>query len=242
MWLRHISLRARFGGGSSFGGGSAIARTLPALWLVATAGAWAQGSGVLRGSVKVVGETTPVPGVVISLLADTISGSRDSRPRLQFTSDPGGGFEVSNVPLGHYSWEAAANGFASAKGELSFGADGNAALNIEIAKLASISGAVLSAGGRPIPGAVVAALPPWRYEAAGTTVDANGRFRIDGLEPGRYLLVAHPGGSRVGSSGEAKGQGWLTTFFPSAGTREGAQAVTVTSGQELTGRAPSVEP
>jgi len=54
----------------------------------------------------------------------------------------------------------------------------------------SIEGAVGTLDGEPIPGAVVYVRPGSGAGGASTTTDDQGRFRADGLAPGRYSVTA----------------------------------------------------
>jgi hypothetical protein len=63
--------------------------------------------------------------------------------------------------------------------------------------------------------------------------DDNGAYAIASLEPGTYILrtTTMPDADEIQRSGQTMGQGYSTTYYPSAANLEGAKPIAVTAGQ-----------
>ncbi len=125
-------------------------------------------------------------------------------------SDDEGRFTIGDLPPGSYSVVAARATFVtSAHGALRparpglpvlVGADGVAPeIRIRLWRAGVISGTVRDERGQPVEGLSVRALPLKRPSERfmsltnnGAPTDADGRFRIFGLEPGQYFLAVVP--------------------------------------------------
>ncbi|MCU1327239.1 MAG: hypothetical protein JWN34_2609 [Bryobacterales bacterium] len=195
--------------------------------LLLAASCLAQGTGVIRGSIVATGTVLPVAGANIVLTEDMGMPASSAR-RYQGRTDRDGHFEFAEAPITRYRWSVTANGYKAAGGALTV-TGFTTSLPIEMDKLGSISGRVLGPDGRPATGVTVSALLPWRYEISPpVSTDSTGRFTVS-LPPGRYFVVAHPGVRKPGRTG------WLNAFYPNSPTRNGAQAVLVRSGEDVSG-------
>jgi hypothetical protein len=119
-------------------------------------------------------------------------------------------------------------------------------ITLRMRKGGVITGRVTNAAGEPVVGVSVSALPaeakvPAAFgfsinlgagELGGRETDDRGIFRLYGLAPGKYLVVAGANGFDASPTPFA---GRVPTFHPSAPTRETATPVTVSSSQEVSG-------
>jgi len=87
----------------------------------------------------------------------------------------------------------------------------------------SISGTVLAQDGRPAANLRVSTAAAEDSSAllTITQTDAAGRFRLDNIRPGRYVVLAGPVDA--------------PTYFPGTNSRNGATVITIAAGQVLTG-------
>jgi len=123
-----------------------------------------------------------------------------------------------------------------------------------------ISGTVYDDEGEPLPRAMVGAFPPGggsatlggrrlRRTAVTTTTNDMGEFRLFGLSPGKYIIVASSQG-RIGARGgmgppgmaggmragdPAEQEDLMPTYYPSTTDADSAAAVEVAAGQEVAG-------
>jgi hypothetical protein len=113
--------------------------------------------------------------------------------------------------------------------------------DIGLITASAIEGRVLDEAGEPVARAsvnaarvVLGSSVPQRVSALSAHTDDLGRFRIYGLEPGTYVVVAE--GMRVhGSSVEGDALGFLTTYHPASPTDAAAQRVRVLPSQDVSG-------
>jgi len=160
----------------------------------------------LRTGDRYVGEVQdpegkPVEGADVRLLGSA-TGDRALLPSVEkAVSGPGGAFVIV-APEGA-TLEARHAGFAPGRATIDFSARASRRVAVKLGKagapepLAAIAGRVTS-GGEPVEGALVLARQLERGRpgsaddavAAQTTSDAEGRFTLRPLDPGRYLLTA----------------------------------------------------
>jgi hypothetical protein len=142
-------------------------------------------------------------------------------------TDTSGGFRAQGLGDGEYLIEATKANFLGATVRLSRVASG---LLIRLVRCGVITGQVLDAQGQPILGVTVYAMPkpasgplmPLSGQVPGrqTRVDERGQYRLHGLPPGEYAVVAAYGASTAmfGSSGGADvrmGLGSGVQIYPS---------------------------
>lgn len=217
----------------------------------------------------------PVSKVTLELKPAAPEPGKDSRAwRVQ--SSEQGGFRFEGVEPGSYTLSAAKSGFLP----WNFGATrANPApsalhliagkpqegVSVRMAPAAAISGKILDEDGDPVPAYVE--ISRERFEngvrklvaVTGAYPDLNseGRYRISGLAPGRYFVLAQPqsapipflGGGYATVNGalflatpvnaaaqpQAPKTAYVNTFFPNAAARQDAKPVDLTARQEATG-------
>jgi hypothetical protein len=176
------------------------------------------------------------------------------------TSDEKGAFRLRSLPPGRYRLFVEANGYLRHEyGSLKPGRPGvefHIAPNeekdlgrLQLIPQAVIAGRVRDGSGASVPMVRVRVMragfdhrgPTLRAAGVpiiGAVTDDLGRFRIGGLAPGSYYVVAdHQPASSIAekirtASGEAN-ERFITTFFPSAATLASATAVQVAAAQSV---------
>ena len=102
----------------------------------------------------------------------------------------------------------------------------------------AIVGRVLDPSGHPVPDVFVTALRPLPSGLRPFTpvsvllrslTNAQGEFRLDGLFPGEFYLVALPHNPVLGADGQLSRSGYGKTFYPGAGDVRDAKPVVVTA-------------
>jgi hypothetical protein len=142
------------------------------------------------------GQDVPVGGAEVRILGDR-GGEAIVPLHDAFTSGPDGRFSFAapeDVVL-----EARKPGFAPARGRVDYTVRVTGRLTLRLALAASeqlgIEGVVEDPAGAPLPGASVTAQSRRSRDEAAARTGADGRFRLDGLAPGRWRLVAERPGS-----------------------------------------------
>jgi hypothetical protein len=193
---------------------------IAALGLVATSAAGAQqtardaagqtprGTAVMAGTIASNQDARPVRGARVTL--NSASGSLPGRTA---TTDEAGRFVFLDLPVGRYDLQASKAGFVTTNfGARRPGGDGTpvsiadgqqiTGLTISMPRGSAVSGIVLDESGRPLPGVFVNLMrfgySPTTGErtlgnatsSSGTETDDRGTWRIWGLPPGEYLVIA----------------------------------------------------
>ena len=218
----------------------------------------------LLGDPAVTG--TNVPGVVVGgIVGGTFSAAPAAVPP-QAPPRPGviqpvttaadGKFSFKNLAAGTYRVAATANGFVPMQyGQRTPNSQGRPVYLIagqtlqaamRMIPTGTVSGRVFDENGQPATGAPVQLLRPI-YNIQGrnlqavsaSAVDDRGEYRLYGVPPGRYYLVAGnpPGPNRViapglGPIGGLNTQRYSLAFYPTGSTVEQASTVEVNSGGE----------
>lgn len=168
--------------------------------------------GLTISGVVVDGEGAPVSGLNLNV---QVAPAAQGRPRVtsmqwkQVVTDRKGAFLVVGLSAGDYILRASGQSNvdsrrrtdgAPAVESVLIGADRVAAgtTNIELSYVAggTIEGTVMDEGGRPFARANVSASPSEGGNGRSETTDAEGRFAVTGLVPGKnYTLTAHCAGA-----------------------------------------------
>jgi protocatechuate 3,4-dioxygenase beta subunit len=149
-------------------------------------------AALLGGRVVRRGSGTSVAGAAV-VLGDDLSWWMG---RHESTTGADGRFELRNLEPGSYALSAHKDDLAASAPrpvELA-AADRRTDVVLELDAGAAISGRVLGEGGAPVGGARLRLTPASaRVGQVRATSGADGRYRIEGLLPGRYLLAAEDG-------------------------------------------------
>jgi hypothetical protein len=195
-------------------------------------------TAVIAGRVTAADNGSPIRGAEVR----TISDGGVSRLA---TTDADGRYTVRDLPAGTYRVSASKSGFVGAQfgqrwpGEapktvdLSLGE--RAAADLALLRGGVIAGRVFDRFGEPTAGVRVQALRPRmvggrrRLQPVGTgdDTDDNGSFRVYGLPPGDYYVIARPPGA---AGFTAKGDAPL--YYPGTADFTEAQRITVTAAAE----------
>jgi len=177
------------------------------------------------------------------------------------TTDPGGHFLLQNLPLGRYRLSVEHSGYVRQE----YGQDGARRsatvltleggcqlldLRFRLIRTAVVSGRVLDEDREALPGAQVQAVR-YRYVgareqlvfAAGASANDLGEFRLFGLAPGRYYLVAsHRPGTAFDSSQVAARpspsdlrESYPQTYFPGVSDPSQATSIEIKAGDLVEG-------
>ncbi|HET9699101.1 MAG TPA: carboxypeptidase-like regulatory domain-containing protein, partial [Terriglobales bacterium] len=170
------------------------------------------------------------------------------QPRAIMT-DGDGHFQFEGVLRGSYSIQARKPGFFS-ESEITRGRhnnpvllnDGKQSVTVKLYPEATISGTILDRDGLPVPQMMVRVLS--RQIEAGRarwvavqqkSTDDDGAYRIPGLMPGTYAIVAGPYSfpAPLLENGKGRPEGFRETFYPSGNDLSSAQKFQVKSGQKF---------
>jgi hypothetical protein len=202
-----------------------------------------QGTGAIRGKVVSAATREPLHRVRITL------NTANPDPPTAVT-DARGEFELTAVPVGSYTLQAARVGYlttfygqrrpgetgrriAVSKGETVEG------IEMSLPRGGVLAGTVTDESGEAYPEIRVEAVE-YRYlrgrrlpvQAASTRTDDLGQFRLSGLQPGTYMLRASSTDIWDGDDG-ATTHAYAPTYFPGVTGFEQAQTISVAAGQEI---------
>jgi hypothetical protein len=205
------------------------------------------GSGVIRG--RVVRADTGEPLRRVQVRVDEWSTADHSGPAATMT-DTQGRYELTQLPAGRYQLKATRGGYV----EVAYGqrrpfergrplelGEGAVLQNIDFALPpgAVVTGRVVDETGEAV-AHVSVSLGRRRYiEGArrlvgesGSSTDDRGEFRIFGVPPGDYVIVARFDGMDLGSRDRVR---YVPTYYPGTPVASEAQRISVGAGQELPG-------
>jgi protocatechuate 3,4-dioxygenase beta subunit len=190
----------------------------------------------------------PVPHARVRLLtradfAQSQAALADDAGRFEFAGVARGALNVGAIMDGYAMTRASQQAFELSDGET------HERVDLTLARLGTVSGAIVDELGDPLQGASVQLLRI-RYEAghrrlvtageAGLT-DDRGRFRVFNIYPGRYVVSATPGSVMA-----ADLPGYARSYFPGTPNPAGAQFISMAASQDISGigfamsRAPTV--
>jgi hypothetical protein len=205
------------------------------------------GSGAIRG--RVVRADTGEPLRRVQVRVDEWSAADHSGPTATMT-DAQGRYELTHLPAGRYQLKATRGGYV----EVAYGqrrpfergrplelAEGAVLQNIDFALPpgAIVTGRVVDEAGEAVAHASVS-LSRRRYiegarrlvGVSGSSTDDRGEFRIFGVPPGDYFIVASLNVMDIGSRDRVR---YVPTYYPGTPVASEAQHITVGAGQELPG-------
>ncbi len=153
--------------------------------------------GSITGVVREGRGSRPVAGARVSVSRNlpVTGGWEDEATRNETTTDAKGRFRIDGIGRAPVGLVARAPGFDEARREARVGET----VELFLFPGATLAGTVRDDDGRPVKGASVQAEGdrPWRIPPAERT-DARGEFRMPGVRPGEYTVVAREGGRAPG--------------------------------------------
>jgi protocatechuate 3,4-dioxygenase beta subunit len=197
-------------------------------------------------------DNTPLRNVEIALMGNDTEGFPHAAK-----SDAEGHFSFPNVTPGTYYVSISRTGFVTRRSTRALLTNGGTITLSEGEKMvdaivplwpaAVIRGKVLDPGGEPVANASVSVIRPGRsknigrYNAAqSANTDDNGDFRLFGLAPGRYIVMASSSGglaemagSFAGDSDTPKETRTVPTYYPGTADYRQATPITLRAGDEL---------
>jgi Carboxypeptidase regulatory-like domain len=205
------------------------------------------GTGAIRG--RVVRADTGEPLRRVQIRIDEWSAKDQSGPASTMT-DAQGRYELTQLPAGTYHLKATRGGYV----EMGYGqrrpfergrpvevAEGAVLEHIDFAMSLGgvVTGRVVDEMGEAVAQASVS-LARRRYVDGerqlvgqnGTSTDDRGEFRIFGVPPGEYVMVARFEMMEFGSRDRVR---YVPTYYPGTSIASEAQRVTVAAGQEASG-------
>jgi hypothetical protein len=201
-------------------------------------------AGAIRGRV-VTPSGQPIRGAVVM-----VSGSNQSR---MVVADRNGRFDAGQFRDGDYRIEVRKLGYLTldfrpppeSQTALMVRVAGDARIHdvdIVLNPGGAIAGTIVDSAGEPIKGVQVGALRLRQQDgrtlasAAGLPrlTDDRGRYRLFGLPPGMYMVVATLDATET-ESGRERAPGFAPVYYPSTAHVEAAQAIAVESGSDVAG-------
>jgi hypothetical protein len=215
------------------------------------------GTSILSGRVFASDSGKPLRRARVRAVAN------DPREARAVSTDADGRWQITQVPAGRYTIDVSKGGYVG----LSYGqrrpfeqgkpvevAEGQVIekLDVTLPKGSVITGRIVDEFGEPLAGVRVGAMR-YRYfsgqrrmmNAPGTgasdTTDDIGQYRLHGLSPGDYYIVASFGVNVAMEKSDDK-TGYAPTYFPGTPVLAEAQRVTIGEGQETPAIGFALEP
>jgi protocatechuate 3,4-dioxygenase beta subunit len=237
------------GGAPAFGQGAAPSQGPPATGMPRDAQSLQRKDGTAVLSGRVFGSDSGKP----LRRARVRAAANDPREARTVSTDAEGRWQMKQLPAGRYTIDVSKGGYVG----LSYGqrrpfeqgkpvevAEGQVIekLDVTLPKGSVITGRIVDEFGEPLAGVRVGAMR-YRYfsgqrrlmNAPGTgasdTTDDIGQYRLHGLSPGDYYIVASFGVNVTMEKSDDK-TGYAPTYYPGTPVLTEAQRVTVTEGQE----------
>lgn len=189
--------------------------------------------------------TSSQSGEPIAHAKVTLRWSGESMRESSVTTGADGKFSIGGLTAGLYSISVAKAGFLDMERQkrppfMLRAGDSKSDINLSLMPGGVIRGRVSDADGNPVENAEVEALSGNRYESARSgTTDSAGRYRVGGLAPGKYRVLATP---RRGlpTPPETRTDGsredhFSPTYFGGSLTASGAAKLDVRGGADIGG-------
>ena len=200
-----------------------------------------------RGDGAVIrGRITTLDGRPLGQVEVAISAPRMPQPRREST-DADGRYEARGLAADAYTISASKTGFATTEfgqrrasypGRRVTVRDGEVLEHIDVVlpRAGTIAGRVSDENGDPVMGVTVSLLEMRFVNGRRRLMDSGnrrrsndlGRFRLFGVQPGRYVVVASAAGA-----GPYRMPGYAPSYYPGAVSASDAQPVTIGAGDDL---------
>ena len=188
----------------------------------------------ISGTVVSATDGQPVRGALVEIIA---------AERKSGMTGADGHFEIDGVAAGYVNINARRPGFNGQNQPLQrFKIDGNTdSIRLKLTPLSKISGRVLDRQGEPIEGVFIKCLveqitngrKQWQ-QRGGANSDETGNFLLEDLTPGRYILGTQEKQLyMVQPKAEAARYIYPPTFYPDSPSRDLAQQMELTPGQDM---------
>jgi hypothetical protein len=208
------------------------------------------GTALIQGRVVAADNGRPLSLATITANAPELGG--ESRT---ISTNSEGRYELRNLPAGRYTLLVSRSGYLTVRfgqrrvlepGKPLQVLDGQIAGNIDftLPRMGVISGRVTDEEGEPVAGALVSAMQSMYFNGSRGLVpmgggvvnatDEDGQFRIVGLVPGAYAVMAQLGDTWPATeAGVERMAGYAKTYFPGTTSAEGARRLTLGIGEEV---------
>ncbi len=197
------------------------------------------GNGSISGSVSNSVTGVPLPRVHVSVIVL----SNTSAQSFAALTDAEGKFAIGKLPPGRFivnvdraGFVAPPNGNRLSDSQLRPD-EKKEDVKLTLTPTGAISGRVLNAGGGEVQGAIVS-LDGAPFGINPATTDEKGQFRITGVPPGRYRVLANPAvmpfPPEIRTDGTEEVH-YARTYYPDALTVKAGQRVEVVAGSEVKG-------
>jgi hypothetical protein len=187
----------------------------------------AQPGGTVEGTV-----VNSVTGAGIDGASVILFGGPSSR--YNATTDAVGHFKITGIAPGNYRAQAEKDGFSSPAVDIASLLSGSGVrvvpgpdpvrLELKLSPLGSVAGRVFSPDGKPAAGVEVSLSP--NITADMSITDAEGRFALENIRPGSYILIARPPESaKPVEAKDGTRTAVVTTYYPSVADQSEAQKI-----------------
>ncbi len=219
-------------------------------------------SGIVQGTVIRAGTNEPIADVQITLTTSgaipapaTGRGAPQAANRISAVSDAAGHFTIANVPVGRLFLRAQLDGYFAAAVDgitprtltipVTVAADQSVDIRVEMVPGGIISGRVIDRNGKPMQNVTVQPLTVGYADGTITVqpsgvervTDDRGEYRLYGLAPGEYRIVATPRAIafRVAQGDGSQQETTIRTLYPDTSVLSDSIPVSVRSGEEQSG-------
>lgn len=207
-----------------------------------------RGTGTITGRV-VTEDGQPLPRTLVSVIPAGAKADKILSGRLALKTDDEGNFEATGLDPAPYSITVRAPGYLPAQPPDPANPEYHylgETVTLTMRKGGVITGIVTAANGEPVVGVEVSAVSLGSTTAMTSAfsfdistgqivmrqTDDRGAYRLYGLPPGKYLIMAGATGFSFGTTTPFQGQ--TPTYYPNS-TRDTAVPLTVQSGEEISG-------
>jgi hypothetical protein len=213
---------------------------------------------LLAAAVCAFAQTSPPPASVSGVVTNSVTGAPVLRAHVTLCvfanngqrtygalTNGEGKFTIAPLPPGRYNASVERVGFVERPSsdmgrsrDMNLGpGDKREDLQLTLTPTGAISGRVLDPGGEPVPGCSVSAESD-AGGAASATTDDRGQFRIGGMAPGKYRILASPVSLPIPPEIRTDGTRDVhlaRSWYPSSLDRKSAQRVDVGAAGDVTG-------